>query len=167
MKIILETPRLLLREFEITDAESFFLLNSDPDVIRYTGDDAFKNLDEAKTFLENYVPYKRDGYGRWAVTLKETNEFLGWCGLRFIEDTRLIDLGYRFFKKHWNIGYATEAARACIEYGFQKLGMTEIIARAMLENIASIEVMKKIGMTYWKDGECHDEPAVYYKITNQ
>lgn len=144
MKIILETPRLLLREFEITDAENFYLLNSDHDVIRYTGDVAFKNLDEAKALIENYVPYKRDGYGRWTVVLKETKEILGWCGLRFIEDTKHIDLGYRFMKKYWNKGYATEAARACVEYGFQKLGMTEIIARAMKENLSSIEVMKKL-----------------------
>ncbi|GDX53402.1 hypothetical protein LBMAG27_24490 [Bacteroidota bacterium] len=167
MKIILETPRLLLREFEITDAENFYLLNSDHDVIRYTGDVAFKNLDEAKALIENYVPYKRDGYGRWTVVLKETKEILGWCGLRFIEDTKHIDLGYRFMKKYWNKGYATEAARACVEYGFQKLGMTEIIARAMKENLSSIEVMKKVGMTYWKDGECHDEPGVYYCIQKQ
>lgn len=164
MKIILETPRLLLREFEFTDAESFFLLNSDPDVVRYTGDVAFKNIDEAKALIENYVPYKRDGYGRWTVILKETSEILGWCGLRFIEDTGQIDLGYRFFKKQWNKGYATEAAHACVEYGFQKLGMTEIVARAMKENIGSIEVMKKVEMTYWKDGECHEEPGVYYRI---
>jgi ribosomal-protein-alanine N-acetyltransferase len=166
MKIILETPRLLLREFEITDAENFFLLNNDPDVVRYTGDVAFKNLEEAKALIENYVPYKRDGYGRWTVVLKETSEILGWCGLRFIEDTKHIDLGYRFFKKHWNKGYATESARACVKYGFQKLGMTEIMARAMKENPASIKVMQNIGMTYWKDGECHDEPAVYYRIEN-
>ena len=164
MKFILETPRLLLREFEITDAESFFQLNNDPEVVRYTGDVAFKNIDEAKALIENYVPYQKYGYGRWSVILQETDELIGWCGLKFQEDTKLIDLGYRFFKKHWNNGYATEAARACVEYGFQKLGMTEIMARAMKENIASIEVMKKIGMTYWKDGEGHEEPAVYYRI---
>ena len=154
----------------------FFLLNSDSDVIRYTGDVAFKNLDEAKALIENYVAYKKYGYGRWSVILKENNgrlpdqfgqELLGWCGLKFQEDTKLIDLGYRFFKKYWNKGYATESARACVEYGFQKLGMTEIMARAAKENIASIEVMKKVGMTYWKDGECHEEPGVYYKISYQ
>ena len=164
MNIILETPRLLLREFEITDAESFFQLNNDPDVVRYTGDVAFKNLYEAKALIENYVPYKRDGYGRWTVVLKETNEILGWCGLRFIEDTKHIDLGYRFLKKYWNKGYGTEAAQACLNYGFEKLGMKEIMARAMKENIGSIQVMKKIGMVYWKEEDCHAEPGVYYRI---
>ena len=110
MNFILETPRLILREFDISDAENLFLLNSDPDVIRYTGDVAFKNIDEAKALIENYVPYKRDGYGRWTVLLKDTNEFIGWGGLRFIEDTKNIDLGYRYMKKYWNKGYGTEAA---------------------------------------------------------
>ena len=161
---ILETPRLLLREFEIADAENMFLLNSAPDVIRYTGDVAFKNLDEAKALIENYVHYKKDGYGRWTVLLKDTNEFIGWCGLRFIEDTKNIDLGYRYMKKYWNKGYGTEAAQACLDYGFEKLGMKEIMARANKENIGSIKIMEKIGMAFWKDGDCHDEPGVYYKI---
>ncbi len=165
MNFILKTPRLILREFDISDAENLFLLNGDPDVIRYTGDVAFKNLEEAKALIENYVPYKRDGYGRWTVLLKENNEFIGWCGLRFIEDTKQIDLGYRFMKKYWNKGYGTEAAQACLNYGFEKLGMKEIMARANKENIGSIKIMEKIGMTFWKEEDCHDEPGVYYKMT--
>jgi len=164
MNFILETPRLILREFDISDAENLFLLNSDPDVIRYTGDNHFKNLEEAKALIENYIPYKRDGFGRWTVLLKDTNEFLGWNGLRKLEDNGYIDLGYRFLKKHWNKGYATESSLACLKYGFEKLGMTEICARAIKENVASIRVMQKCGMTYWKDGDCHGENAVYYRI---
>lgn len=70
-------------------------------------------------------------------------------------------------KKYWNKGYGTEAARACIEYGFQQLGMTEIVARANKENIGSIEIMKKVGMIFWKEEDCHNEPGVYYRILKQ
>ncbi len=70
MKIIFETERLLLRELNISDAEKFYKLNSDPDVIQFTGDAPFYTLNEAKKFLENYTEYAIIGYGRWAVIIK-------------------------------------------------------------------------------------------------
>jgi len=82
MKIILETNRLYLREFMACDGFHFFNLNNNVEVIKYTGNVPFKSLKEAKHFIDNYPDYKRNGYGRWAVCLKETNEFLGWCGLK-------------------------------------------------------------------------------------
>lgn len=85
MKIILETKRLILRELNIDDAESFYKLNLNVNVIRYTGDSAFNSIDTAKEFLENYQDYKLNGYGRWAVVSKENNRFIGWCGLKYGE----------------------------------------------------------------------------------
>lgn len=67
MKTILETNRLLLREFDISDAENFYELNLNPNVIKYTGNSAFKDINEAKIFLENYSDHQRNGYGRWSV----------------------------------------------------------------------------------------------------
>ena len=154
MKVI-ETQRLVLREFSVADADALFLLNSDPDVIKYTGDPAFRNVAEARSFLEHYTPYKTYGYGRWAVIDKENGSFLGWCGLKYDPATDENDIGFRFYKKHWNKGIATEAAKACLKIGFEKFGMQKIIGRAMKENTASIKVLEKIGMVYWKDFEFH------------
>ncbi|MGB5318046.1 GNAT family N-acetyltransferase [Eudoraea sp.] len=167
MKTILETDRLMLREFILDDAQKIFSLNSDPEVTRYTGDLPFKSEKEATLFLSNYQDYKKYGFGRWAVLDKKTKLFLGWCGLKRNEEN-LIDLGFRFFKNEWNKGFATESATACIYYGFNSLGFDKIIGRAAQENIASIKVLEKIGMHYWKTDVCHGiTNAHYYMITKE
>lgn len=143
-KYILETERLRLREMQPTDAEFAYALNSDEEVIRYTGDEAFGSVEEARQFLENYGSYSQFGFGRWGCELKSTGELIGWCGLK--NDAGVIDLGYRFFRKEWNKGYASEAALACLNYGHQTLKMDKIIARAEGKNKPSIRVMQKIGM---------------------
>lgn len=164
MKQILETNRLFLRELNVDDAENFYYLNLNPNVIKYTGNSAFKNIKEAKEFLENYQDYKLNGYGRWAVINKETNEFIGWCGLKFGEMENETDIGFRFFEKEWNKGFATESAKACITYGFEKLNLKRIIGRAMKENIGSIKVLEKIGLEYERNTHFEEKDAVIYKI---
>ena len=165
MKVIIETERLQLREFSPDDAQSMFDLNADPEVIKYTGDQPFESIDQAKTFLENYKDYKKNGFGRWAIITKSDHEFIGWCGLKLNEE-KLIDLGFRVFRKHWNKGYATEAAKFCLNYGFETLGFDQIIGRVVAENTASIKVLEKLGMRYWKSDTCHGfENARYYCIS--
>jgi [ribosomal protein S5]-alanine N-acetyltransferase len=164
--IILETKRLYLREMTPDDAQKAFLLNLDPDVIKYTGDRPFESVQHAKEFLTAYDHYKKYGFGRWAVIHKETDELLGWCGLKYTEADDEHDVGFRFFKKHWNKGYATESAKACVNIGFQKFKLKEIVGRAMKENEASIRVLEKTGLSFWKESECGGEPGVIYRITN-
>jgi ribosomal-protein-alanine N-acetyltransferase len=82
--IILETQRLLLREMTPDDAENAYLLNLDPDVIKYNTDSPFGSIEEARNFLINYDHYKKYGFGRWAVVNQSDHEFLGWCGLKYI-----------------------------------------------------------------------------------
>mgnify|MGYP001627193752 CR=1 FL=1 len=165
MKLILETPRLYLREITPDDAENAYNLNKDREVIKYTGDDAFESVAAARAFLENYKDYKQYGYGRWAVVLKDNDTFLGWCGLKYNADIDEVDLGYRFAQQYWGKGYATESAKACLEYGFGKLNLTSIIARANHENTASINVMKKLGMQFDKTGDFCGGNAVQYRIS--
>jgi len=164
MKKIIETNRLYLRELNAADAENFFLLNSDEEVIKYTGDKAFETITEAKSFLENYNPYHQFGYGRWAVIDKSNDEFLGWCGLKYSLEVDAVDIGFRFFKKHWNKGFATESAKACIDYGFEKLNLKTIVGRAMEANIASIKVLEKIGMNYINTIDFEKHRGVLYQI---
>ncbi|MBA3663094.1 MAG: GNAT family N-acetyltransferase [Bacteroidetes bacterium] len=162
--IIAETERLILREMSAEDAEQAYLLNLDPEVIKYTGDEPFKTIEEARTFLENYTSYKKYGFGRWAVEDKNNNTFLGWCGLKYIEEENQHDIGFRFFKKHWGKGYATEAALACLSLGFETFKLPHIIGRAAKANTGSVNVLKKTGMSYLKDDECHGDEAVIYII---
>lgn len=160
--MILTTQRLTLRQLTPEDAEHCYLLNADPEVIRYTGDDAFTDVEAARNFLEGYDHYEKYGFGRWAVIRKEDGAFLGWCGLKYTPETDEYDIGFRFFKKYWNQGYATEAALACLDYGFEKLGLKTIIGRAMKANTASVKVLDKIGMVYWKPMDFHGGEGVVY-----
>lgn len=164
MKIILETERLILRELTPDDAKDVYELNLNINNIKYTGDKPFRDEKEAKTFLENYKDYELNGYGRWYVIKKSTNEFIGWCGLKYGEMENETDIGFRFFEEEWNKGYATESAIACLNYGFKKLNLKRIIGRAMKENIGSIKVLEKIGLKYEKEVEFDGKEAVIYKI---
>lgn len=165
MKEILKTERLLLRELTPDDAENFYKLNLNPNVIKHTGNSAFKDIDEAKEFLENYQDYKLNSFGRWAVIEISTNEFLGWCGLKYDQHLDEIDIGFRFFEEHWNKGFATESAKACIDYGFENLNIKTIVGRAMSENLASIKVLEKIGLSFDKEFDFDEKnKGVIYKI---
>jgi [ribosomal protein S5]-alanine N-acetyltransferase len=164
MKIIMETDRLFLREFMVTDAESLYALNLDTAVLKFTGDKPFSSVESAKDFLAGYDAYEKDGFGRWAVIEKFSGEFTGWCGLKRNEEN-LVDLGFRFLRQFWNNGYATESAGACLDFGFNRGGLEEIIGRSARQNKASIRVMEKINMKFWKEGACDGIPdAVYYRI---
>ncbi len=168
MKIISKTHRLYLREFTPEDAIHFYLMNLDEDVIKHTGDVAFASEAEARKFLLKYDQYRLFKMGRWAVCLKDTDEFLGWCGLKFHpdkgDDKPFVEVGYRFYKKHWNKGYATESARASIDYGFEKLSLKTIFAHAHIDNIGSHKVLKKCGLKHIEDGDYDNMPARLYKI---
>ena len=163
---IIETERLFLRRLTIEDAKNLYQLNLDHDVIKYTGDEPFKSVKDAKIFLENYDHYKKYDFGRWAVINKKNNYFLGWCGLKYTQNLNEYDIGFRFLKKEWNKGYATESAKACIEMGFDKYKINEIIGRAMKKNIGSIKVLEKIGLTQFKEFNFDEQEEVLYKIVN-
>lgn len=161
---ILRTERLYLNRMIPNDADFVHRLNADPEVIRYTGDPPFESVSSARAFLEGYTGYDTPGYGRFAVRLIEHDGPIGWCGLKWTEEMMEVDLGFRFLKPHWNKGYATEASLACLTHGFKNLGLKRIIGRAMHANHASIRVLEKVGMQYWKDELCHAHPAKCYKI---
>lgn len=163
--IVIQTPRLLLREFIPEDATHMFLLNSDEEVIRFTGDKALKNVDEARTMIENYDQYIKYGFGRWTVSLESSQEYLGWCGLSYNESSKETDLGFRFLRQHWGKGFATESALACIQYAFSDLGLIKIIGRAMKENNSSIRVLEKAGMRFENEFEAHGGKCIQYCIT--
>ncbi len=164
MKSILETSRLRLFEFTLADAQLIFDLNEDPEVIRYVGDRRCENLEAARAVLSDIIlpQYKLYSMGRWAVALKDTHEIIGWCGIKYLTESKEYDLGYRFFQKHWGNGYATESAIAVLEYGHTQLGLKTIVGKADSGNTASINVFRKLGMKFERSGEEHCGMAVVY-----
>jgi RimJ/RimL family protein N-acetyltransferase len=166
--IILETERLIIREHVLSDAPFFFTLNSNYNVVKYTGDSSFKMIEEAEKIVQYVMnQYKENGYGRWLVTEKETGNPIGWCGLKFHTDTKETDIGYRLLESAWGKGYATESAKACIDYGFKHFNLNRIIGDAIKENTASINVFKKLGMTYLKDSLLDNIESVVYELKKE
>jgi len=168
MAIELETPRLVLKQFCDDDIDHLFELNSDFDVVKYTGDAVNTSPEDVLPSLErSYHQYEHYKSGRLSVFDKQTGEYLGWCGLRYFPESGKTDIGYRFHKRHWGKGYATESSLACLNYGFNGLNLEEIIGTAMKENKASIRVFEKLGLKYSHDDNCGCQPGVVYKIKKE
>ena len=166
MQIFIETERLIVRELVPSDDQGMFLLDSDPEVHRYLGNKPVQTIKQAREIIAFIrQQYIANGIGRWAVVKKETNEFVGWTGLKLIKEplnkhSNFYDVGYRLIKKYWGKVYATESARASIDYGFNKLGLREIYAMADVQNDASNKVLQKVGLrfveTFLLDGVLHN-----------
>jgi RimJ/RimL family protein N-acetyltransferase len=158
MQILLETERLVLRQFTENDVDNLVELNSDPDVVRFTADKQIdRSVIQTQTlpkWLKYYEEY--DGYGIWAVLEKTNQAFIGWFIFRpavhasYFDPTLAnpddIELGYRLRKVAWGKGYATEGAKALIIKGFSELGAQRVVAPALAANVSSIRVLEKSGL---------------------
>jgi [ribosomal protein S5]-alanine N-acetyltransferase len=145
MKRIIETDRLYFRAFEPGDEAIIYQLNSNPVVVQYTGNPPMPDLADAHRVLhEHLLPQYALHLGRWAVHLKDQDQFIGWCGLKQTEAG--IDLGYRYLPDQWGKGYGLEAAKATLDYGFNTLDLKRIIAHVVVENQASMRILERIGM---------------------
>ncbi|MGB6137991.1 MAG: GNAT family N-acetyltransferase [Shewanella sp.] len=159
MKVITETPRLIIREFTLADAPAVLHFNTPKEVNRYTGDAGVcTTLTDAENIIRNIwlVEYQQYGFGRWAVVVKDTNTVIGFCG--FKNETRInaVDIGYRLHPDYWGIGLATEANQACIDYAKKHMDLDTVYADVVDANQGSINVATKLGMTYhsqYQEGE--------------
>lgn len=162
----IETERLILRPFTLSDAPQTFLMNSDPAVMKYIPGEHYQSVEEVRKMIQKNVldDYEKYGFGRLAITLKTSNDLIGFTGLKYNDDFEEVDLGYRLIKKYWGQGIATEASGPALQYGFDQLEMKRIVALAYEENTGSVNIMKKLDMVYEKkmivDG---DEFVCYVK----
>lgn len=167
MHIIFETPRLYLRQFTLADTELVLRLNSDPAVLQYLHEPMLKDEAHATEILNTIIfPQYKNNLGRWATFLKDTNEFIGWCGLKYLPEREEIDLGYRFIPAYWGKGYACEAAKHTVDHGLHHLQLKTISGMAHINNIASLKILEKIGMQFIKEDVVDDCPVKTYCITN-
>lgn len=158
-----ETVRLQHRAFVEADAEAFFALNGNQEVMRLTGEAPLESVEAARSAIAAYPDFKQVGYGRWASVLKETQEIIGFCGLKYLPELDAVDVGYRFLPEFWGRGLATEACRACLEYGFHTLQLEKIIGLVLPENAASIRVLAKVGMK--EDGTLVDDGVLVLRFS--
>lgn len=143
----LETPRLRLRLITLDDLQVMYRLFTDPDVIKYA-DTPARDIEEAKQRLEQgpLADYQKYGYGRFAVELKSSGEVIGFCGIKYIPEIDLPEVGYRYLKEYWGMGIGTEAARVCVEFARTDLKIEKLVALIIPENVASVRVAEKLGM---------------------
>ena len=153
---VLETRRLLLRHNTLDDVDDLFALYCDSEVTQYIPD-APKSYEETKEELEWIINVScgQYGFGLWATICKETDAFIGRCGLipRTIEEREEVEVAFALARKYWGQGLGTEAAHAIVHYAFEHLHLPRLICLVLPENQASIQVARKIGMTFEREIE--------------
>jgi ribosomal-protein-alanine N-acetyltransferase len=154
--------------FSQDDLDDLASIYADPDVMRFLSGHPLTR-DETAGWLNYFLAgWENFGFGWWAVLLKESGKVIGHCGLQFIHVTPEVEVTYGLAKAYWRKGLASEAARACLRYGFEELKLERIYALADPANTGSHRVMERVGMTYdkteyYKD-DLYEGDLVYYVI---
>ncbi|SRR6266481_3701877 len=162
---ILQTPRLVLREFTPQDADALALILSDPETMRYYP--APYDRTGVEQWIERNVRrYQDDGVGLWAMALTKTHELIGDCGIirQQVEGERLYEIGYHLHRDFWGQGLATEAAIACRDWAFSHLKTDRVISLIRPENLPSRRVAERVGMTVWKEVNWRGLPHCVYSV---
>lgn len=147
MAVILETPRLLIREWELSDCNRLYAICSDPRVMRYIGDGALDTEDKTRSSITRFIEFQQTrGWVLWAVEHKTDRNLIGFCGFGQLDSD--IEIGWRLAHDYWRQGLCTEAARMVLAHGFNAFRFPRVVAIVQPANRASIRVMEKIGMVY-------------------
>lgn len=172
MKLILETERLLMRPFQATDNQAMFAMDSNPNVHQYLGNQPLIEIAQCDEYIKSiqkqYIDY---GIGRFVVVIKETQEIIGWAGLKFIttsenNHTNFYDIGYRFAETYWRKGYGFEAAKAWLDYAFNEMKIPAVYASAHIDNAGSNRILQKIGLKKTVQYQHHNLPCYWYELKN-
>ena len=143
----IHTERLFLRKISLKDAEPLFKYWSDPEVTKYLNVDTFKNIEQAYSMIRllNSLYGNKEGI-RWVIILKRDNNVIGTCGYNnWIKRSSRGEIGYELGRKYWGNGFASEAVKKILNYGFKKMNLNRIEAFTVQESISSIKLLKKLG----------------------
>jgi [ribosomal protein S5]-alanine N-acetyltransferase len=141
----LSTKRTFFLHIGPDSADCIFSLYKLPEVVQYTGEQPFHSKSQACVFIGSYKDYEVHGYGRYLVFLASTGAFCGFCGFRHFDETKVVDISFRFLPEYWGQGLATEVVFELIRFGFNEFGFPEIRAMVHAQNQRSIRVMQKAG----------------------
>ena len=165
--VILTTDRLILREISDSDLNYIRSLFNESSFMMFFPEQ--KKLEKTEAWIKCMIEsYKTNGYGFWICELKPANVFIGHCGFLSLteSDNRELELGYSILRKYRNIGYATEAAKACVAYAIQHLSAEKIIAKIESYNIASVHVAEKAGLKFEKSIKLERKKIDMYSVIN-
>ncbi|CAN5483865.1 GNAT family N-acetyltransferase [soil metagenome] len=155
---------LILREWTAEDLDIFSDIHAHPEVAKYIGPGRPRTREESLARMHLTLNhYEAHGFGMWAADSRESGQMIGRCGLQPLGDD--IEIGWTFAREAWGRGYATEAARAVLEFAFQHASLERIVAVAVKENTASINIMWKLGMTFDSFVEIGGRDAVKYVVS--
>ncbi len=173
-KVVLQTARLLLREFTSQDADALALVLSDPETMRHYPA-PYDRAGVERWIERNRQRYQDDGVGLWAMELtapqdtevqNDVQKIIGDCGiiLQEVEGDRLYEIGYHLRHDFWGQGLATEAAIACRDWAFAHLKAERLISLIRPENLPSCRVAERTGMTIWKEVDWRGLRHLVYSI---
>jgi ribosomal-protein-alanine N-acetyltransferase len=164
---VVQTGRLVLRPLEASDVPAYAAIRGDPEVWRWMPGGAAKAPDAAAAAAERvprFAAHWRDrGYGVWGVVERAGGALVGHCGLNWLEQFDEVEVLYMFARPAWGKGYATEAARAAVEFGFGPAGLQRIIGLVHPQNRASQRVLEKLGLGYRHDVTFQGMRARFYQ----
>lgn len=165
---MVESERLIFREFTLDDLPQLIDQRSDPDVSKYLGGSKLQNPEALAKRIRFYMScYETHGFGMCAMLWRPTGEMIGSAGLQPLDGTDEIEVGYSIVKDLWGKGIGTEAARAWLLHGFVDKGLERIVAVAHTENWASRRIMEKLGMVYEKTEFHYDAECAFYAISKE
>jgi [ribosomal protein S5]-alanine N-acetyltransferase len=161
----LQTPRLTLRPFAPEDAPVLHRINQREGVLRYFPGTTPPSLEKVVRFVTfQQKHWEKFGYGNWAIVPNGETEMAGWVGLQFLPELNQTEVGFLLDAPFWGKGYATEAAQASLQFGFEHFDFDHIIALAHSENLASRRVIAKCGMTYVETIHLWDTDLMRYTV---
>jgi ribosomal-protein-alanine N-acetyltransferase len=165
---VIKTNRLSLRPFEMSDVNTLHRILSDGDILQYFPDPKAPSKTRVKSIIEKQLDHWGvHGFGWWAVEPLNWHEMIGWCGLRYLDETDEVEVAYLLGRNYWRQGLATEAARASLNFGFDELKLEKIIAIVHPENLASRRVLEKLGMGNAEYRKYFGMDCVRYYITKE
>jgi len=149
---VLETERLILRQFTVDDAQFILTLVNEPSFLRYIGDKKIRSLEDARQYILTgpVASYERHGFGLCLVELRDSHTAIGMCGLLKRGELPEPDIGFALLPEFWNKGFAFEAAAAVLQDARERLGIERILAITSLDNEASIKLLERLGFTFQK-----------------
>jgi RimJ/RimL family protein N-acetyltransferase len=168
--MVVETERLILREFQLSDLDAFLAVMPDPEVMRFSISGPW-DRDRTERFLGGCLldySEERWGFGRWATVHKKDDRLIGFSGLARYDDvdgSSEVEIGYRLLPEYWGRGLGTESAAASRDHGFGSLGLPRLISMIQPGNHPSVRVAEKIGMVCEKEIVKWDQPILVYAVS--